>query len=195
MKRFVFAGTNAAMAALVLIPLFYLLNKSIHNKNRTAWYCLMAIYLSGVYALVGLPTVGYIRFDANINLVPFAYLFSDLTNSLLNVALFIPLGIGLPLLWKRFRNPVRTVFFGLLVSAAIEFLQLFTLRATDINDLMTNTLGTLIGWIIGRILSCFLHIPGNSGRKRDVYQIIGIAFSVMFFLQPVIEMLTWRLFS
>lgn len=194
MKRFLFAGTNAAMAAIVLIPLFFFLNKNIRNKQRTVWYCLMAIYLSGVYALAGLPTVGYIRFDPNINLVPFAYLFSDFTNSFLNVLLFVPLGILLPLLWKRFKNPLRTVFFGLLVSAAIEFLQLFTLRATDINDLMTNTSGALMGWIIGRIAVCFYSVPGSSERKRDVYQVIGIAFSVMFFLQPVIENLVWRIF-
>ena len=109
MKRFLFAGTNAAMAAIVLIPLLFFLNKNIRNKQRTVWYCLMAIYLSGVYALAGLPTVGYIRFDPNINLVPFAYLFSDFTNSFLNVLLFVPLGILLPLLWKRFKNPLRTV--------------------------------------------------------------------------------------
>lgn len=195
MKRFLFAGTNAAMAAIVLIPLLFFLNKNIRNKQRTVWYCLMAIYLSGVYALAGLPTVGYIRFDPNINLVPFAYLFSDFTNSFLNVLLFVPLGILLPLLWKRFKNPLRTVFFGLLVSAAIEFLQLFTLRATDINDLMTNTSGALMGWIIGRIAVCFYSVPGSSERKRDVYQVIGIAFSVMFFLQPVIENLVWRIFA
>ena len=104
--------------------------------------------------------------------------------------LFVPLGIFLPLLWKRFKNPFRTVFFGLLVSAAIEFLQLFTLRATDINDLMTNTSGALMGWIIGRIAVCFYSVPGSSERKRDVYQVIGIAFSVMFFLQISQDVLT-----
>ena len=195
MRRFVFIGTNAAMAAVVLIPLFFLLNKSIRNPKRTAWYCLMAVYLSGVYAVVGLPTVGYIRFSPNINLEPFAYMFSDFTNSLLNVLLFVPLGILLPLLWTRFKNPFRTVLFGLCVSVVIESLQMFTYRATDINDLMTNTLGSLIGWCIGRILLCFLRIPCDNSRKRDVYGIFGIAFGVMFFLQPVIEKLIWRLFA
>ena len=194
MRRFVFIGTNAAMAAVVLIPLFFLLNKSIRNPKRSAWYCLMAVYLSGVYAVVGLPNVGFIRFAPNINLEPFAYMFSDFTNSFLNVILFVPLGALLPVLWRRFKNPFRTVLFGLLVSLGIEVLQLFTFRATDINDLMTNTLGALIGWIMGRIAVCFLHIPGDSERKQDVYQFIGIALGVMFFLQPVIEMLTWRLF-
>lgn len=195
MKRFLFIGTNAAMAAIVLIPVFYLLNQSVRNPKRSIWYCLTAVYLSGVYAVVDLPTVGYVRFAPNINLEPFAYMFSDFTNSFLNVLLFVPLGILLPLLWKRFKNPFRTVLFGLFVSAVIEFLQLFTYRATDINDLITNTLGTLIGWCLGRISLLFLHIPGCSERKRDVYMIIGIAFSVMFFLQPVIDILTWRLFQ
>lgn len=195
MKRFLFIGTNAAIAAVVLIPLFFLLNRSVQNTKRSVWYCLMAVYLSGVYAVVGLPTITYIRFAPNINLEPFAYMFSDFTNSFLNVLLFVPLGILLPLLWKRFKNPFRTVLFGLLVSAAIEFLQLFTYRATDVNDLMTNTLGALIGWCIGRILLCFVHIPGHDHRKRDVYTVFGIAFSVMFLLQPVIEKLTWRLFA
>ena len=194
MKRFLFAGTNAAMAALVLIPLFFFLNRTIRNKQRTAWYCLTAIYLSGVYAVVGVPTIGFIRFAPNINLEPFAYMFSDFTNSFLNVILFVPLGFLLPLLWSRFKNPLRATLFGLLFSVGIEVLQLFTLRATDINDLMTNTLGAFVGWIIGRIAVNFLHIPGEPGRKRDIYQIIAIAFGVMFFLQPVIEMLTWRLF-
>lgn len=194
MKRFLFIGTNAALAAIVLIPLFFLLNKSVRNTKRSIWYCFTAIYLSGVYAVVGLPTVGYIHFAPNINLEPFAYMFSDFTNSLLNVVLFVPLGILLPLLWKRFKNPFRTVLFGLCVSAAIEFLQLFTYRATDINDLITNTFGALIGWCIGRILLYFLHIPGNNQKKRDVYTIFGIAFSVMFLLQPVIENLIWYFF-
>lgn len=195
MNRFFFVGIHAALAAVVLIPLFYLLNKSVRNPKRSAWYCLMAVYLSGVYAVVGLPTVGYIRFSPNINLEPFAYMFSDFTNSFLNVLLFIPLGVLLPLLWKRFKNPLRAVLFGLLVSAGIEFLQLFTYRATDINDLITNTLGTLVGWCIGRILVIFFPVPGESDKKRDVYVIFCIAFSVMFFLQPLIERLTWRLFA
>ena len=195
MKRFLFAGTNAAMAAIVLIPVFFLLNKSVRNPKRSVWYCLMSIYLSGVYAVVGLPTIGYIRFAPNINLEPFAYMFSDFTNSFLNVLLFVPLGILLPMLWNRFKNPLRTLFFGLLVSVFIEFLQLFTYRATDINDLMTNTLGTLFGWCIGRILLCFLKIPGHNSRKRDVYTVFGIAFGVMFFLQPVIEWLTRQFFA
>lgn len=195
MKRFLFIGINAALASIVLIPIFLYLNKSIRNSKRSTWYCLMSVYLSGVYAVVGLPTVNYIRFAPNINLEPFAYMFSDFANSFLNVLLFVPLGIFLPLLWKRFKNPFRTLFFGLGLSVMIECLQLFTYRATDINDLMTNTLGSFLGWCVGWILSYFLHIPGETQKKRDVYSILGIAFGVMFFLQPVIEILTSRLFT
>ena len=194
MQRFCSIAIHAAFASVALIPLFSLMNQRIRCRHRSTWYCILAIYLSAVFAVAGLPTVGYIRFAPNINLEPFAYMFSDFTNSFLNVLLFVPLGILLPLLWDRFKNPFRTTLFGLLLSVGIEVLQLFTYRATDINDLITNTLGTLIGWIIGRIAVCFLHIPGGPGRKRDIYQIIAIAFGVMFFLQPAIETLTWRLF-
>ena len=155
----------------------------------------MAIYLSGVYAVVGLPAVDYIRFVPTINMQPFMYMFSDFTNSFLNVLLFVPLGVFLPLLWDRFKNPLRALLFGLAISASIEFLQLFTFRVTDINDLITNTFGTLVGWSAGRILRCFVTIPDDSGRKLDVYTLIGISFGVMYFLQPLIEMLTHRMFT
>ena len=194
MQRFFYIGIHAAFVSAVLIPIFFLFQKRIRNGKRTALYCVLAIYLSAVFAVAGLPTVGYIRFDPNINLKPFAYMFSDFTNSFLNVVLFVPLGILLPLLWHRFQNPLRILCFGLMFSVGIEILQLFTSRATDINDLITNTLGALIGWVFGRIAVCFLHIPVESGNKRDVCLIIFLAFGVMFFLQPVIEMLTWRLF-
>lgn len=37
----------------------------------------------------------------------------------------------------------------MLFSAVIEFAQLFMLhRVTDVNDLIMNTLGTIIGWLL-----------------------------------------------
>lgn len=187
MPYFFYIGAHAVLAAIVLIPVFYLWNKSLHCPKQSILYCLMAIYFSVMYAVTGLPTIGHIRFDPHINLEPFAYMFSDYRSSILNVILFLPLGAMLPVLWSRFRNALQTLLFGLLVSLGIEVLQLFTYRATDINDLMTNTFGTLIGWCVGMILLRFMQIPGDPSRKMDVYRILGIAFGIMFFLQPIVE--------
>lgn len=147
-------------------------------------YILFAVYLSGVFAVAGLPDIRYVRFDPHYNIVPFAYMFTDLANTVLNVLLFVPMGFFLPALWERFYRFPRAVLFGFFCSMFIESLQLFTRRATDINDLMTNTAGTLLGWILARLI---LHLipswkPGE--QIRDVYWVCGSAFAVMFFLQP-----------
>lgn len=185
MHRIISMCLDAAVSAVVLVPLFLLLNRSyFHNAKRTVCYCLMAVYLSGVFAVVGLPDIRYIRFDLNFNFKPFAYMFSDFTNSFLNVLLFVPLGFLLPVLWENFRKFHWTVLFGFCTSLLIELLQIFTFRATDINDLMTNAFGTVLGWCAGRILLKI--VPGivPSEKTRDVYVVCGVTFGVMFFIQP-----------
>ena len=185
---------DAALAAVVLVPLFLLLDRSyFHNKKRTACYCILAVYLSGMFAVVGLPDIRYIRFAPNYNFVPFRYMFSDFTNSFLNVLLFLPLGFFLPVLWKRFKKLGWTVLFGLCTSVLIEVLQIFTFRATDINDLMTNTFGTLLGWCIGRLLLRFLPAIVPSEKTKDVYAVCGVTFGVMFFLHPFLAELVWQI--
>ena len=176
---------DAAIAAIILIPVFIVLNRHFfRNRKRTVCYTLFAVYLCGMFAVVGLPDIRYVRFDPNYNLTPFAYMFSDSTNSLLNVLLFVPMGLCLPLFWIPCSILVRTLFIGFSVSLLIEVLQIFTYRASDINDLMTNTFGTLIGWAIARLLlRCFPSISPH-GKTVEFYVVGLTAFVVMFFLQP-----------
>lgn len=195
MHRILSMCLDAAIAALALAPFFlYLHKRNFHDKAKTVGYFLLAVYLSAMFAVVGLPDIRYIRFDTNMNLVPFLYMFSDYTNSLLNVLLFIPLGMFLPLFWQKFRKFYRTVFFGFCVSLLIEVLQLFTYRATDVNDLMTNTFGAFLGWCIGRLLlRCYPDIvPGEN--TRELYIVCGTTFAVMFFLHPFLADWLWMYF-
>lgn len=71
---------------------------------------------------------------------------------LLNIVLFIPLGVFAYLLWKA---PFRTVLLGAFgISLVIELTQLTGLwgyygcaiRTFDAEDLFNNTLGALLGW-------------------------------------------------
>lgn len=185
MHRILSMCLEAALASMALIPAFALLNrKFFYNTRRTVWYTVLAVYLCGVYAVVGLPDVLYVRFNPHFNFTPFQYMFSDFTNSFLNVLLFVPLGFALPVLWRNFRKFHWTVLFGLCMSLLIEILQIFTYRATDVNDLMTNTLGTVLGWCAGRIaLKLFPGIrPGE--KTNEVYLVCVVSFAVMFFIQP-----------
>ncbi len=90
----------------------------------------------------------------NVNLIPLATLtLEDVKTSILNIIMMLPFGFGLPFITNfRFKKVVIT---GLLLSIAIEFLQFVTgftanttFRVADINDLIWNTVGVAIGYIL-----------------------------------------------
>ncbi len=183
---------DAGIAAILLLPIFLILGKTVfRNWGRTVCYFVLAVYLCEMYALVGLPNAYYIRFDTNINLVPFQHLFSYLWNNLLNVLLFMPLGFLLPVLFRRYQKFYRTALFGLVLSLLIELLQIFTFRATDVNDLMTNTLGCMLGWCIGRLFLKLFPSILPSQRTGDLYITCGVSLAVMFFLHPLLSNIVW----
>lgn len=88
-----------------------------------------------------------------LNLKPFVYLFDypsmkeALLNLIGNTAMFIPLGIVWPAVFPKLDRHAKVIAAGFGVSLCIEVLQLpFFDRATDIDDLILNTAGYLIGY-------------------------------------------------
>lgn len=192
LRQILFASIDMLAAAIPLVPLMVLLNVTrFKNGKRTAVYTVFALYLAAMGALVGLPNVQYVRFGPNVNLVPFRDLGADFRNVCLNMTLFVPLGIFLPCLWRKFRSLWATAFHGLCLSVVIEVLQIFISRASDVNDLMANTLGTAVGYIIGRWLVKTFHISGRT--DRDLPWIYGAVVAVMFFVQPFISNWFWHM--
>lgn len=64
-----------------------------------------------------------------------------------NLLIFCPIGFFLALLWRGNRC-LRGLLAGFCTSFCVEFLQLFVGRATDIDDLILNTLGSLLGGLL-----------------------------------------------
>lgn len=179
---------EALSALLVLTPLFLILNRvRFHSGKRTLLYFLFTSYLAAVYHLTGLPTILFLTFDVNLNLVPTALFTKELVLSLLNVAMFVPLGFFLPLLWKKYRRLKNTLLFGIGATVFIELAQLFTYRATDINDVITNTAGALLGYLLFR-LAHKLRPDGIAPAKErgDLLLILAVTAAGMFFVQPLI---------
>ena len=80
-----------------------------------------------------------------------------------NIILFGPVGFLMPLCWPYWRKLHRTVAFGAGLSLVIELCQLCNVRATVTDDLLLNTLGTVLGYL------CFALLARLSGRmKADV---------------------------
>jgi glycopeptide antibiotics resistance protein len=75
----------------------------------------------------------------------------------LNVIMFIPLGVLLPLLWPRLDAVRGLAACAAGASLAIELIQLVlglilgSRRTVDVNDLIANTAGALLGLLILRL--------------------------------------------
>lgn len=80
-------------------------------------------------------------------------------NVFLNIGLFVPLGILLPLLGKKFRKVFPMLLTGFLSSFAIELSQLIMQKGIcDVDDLFANILGAMLGWgIIMAVLAVAEH--------------------------------------
>ena len=92
-------------------------------------------------------------FPPRINLLPLVYLFDyeirreALINVIGNTAMFIPIGIIWPCVFPQLDNAGKTIAAGIGFSLVIEILQLpFFDRVSDIDDLLLNSAGFLIGY-------------------------------------------------
>lgn len=69
-----------------------------------------------------------------------------------NIGMFVPIGFCVPLLWEKRRAFSWALLCGFGVSFLVEFLQLFSFRTTDVDDLILNTLGACLGWLVFALL-------------------------------------------
>jgi len=137
---------------------------------------LLGVFAAFLIALAGqtiLPSHGWAREPVwtgvserianglSINLIPFhtigAYLsrgnfFLSLINLGGNVVVFLPIGLMPPLLWKKWQRIWKAAGAGFLTSLSIETIQLFIGRSVDIDDVLLNTLGALLGYLLYRVL-------------------------------------------
>jgi glycopeptide antibiotics resistance protein len=93
-----------------------------------------------------------------IHWIPF---YVDAPSFVLNVIMMEPFGVLLPLLWPATGSVRRIALWSLLARAAIELSQLvlgLTLgsrRTVDINDLIANVGGAVVGLLVLRIVAVF----------------------------------------
>ena len=95
-----------------------------------------------------------------MNLVPFESINGVLTHSNFmyslrnivgNILLFVPLGFSFPLRFKV-NKFWKVILLGFFTSCLVEVIQLFTsIRSFDVDDLILNTFGAIIGFILYRL--------------------------------------------
>ena len=66
---------------------------------------------------------------------------------IVNIALFVPLGLAFPFVAKKVTF-LKTLLIGALCSLLIEFLQCFIGRDSSVEDLICNALGAIVGYLL-----------------------------------------------
>ena len=151
---------------------------------RVNWYhevglCLFIMFIAGVASQTVIPkleignaSMGIINgnLSGGINLIP-GMVFVDIyrecfvnhyplyfvINVLGNICLFLPIGFGIPLLWKDV-SAKKVLLIALLSSLFIELCQFPQPRGADIDDLWINVLGAITG--------CAFYIFLNKSQHR-----------------------------
>ncbi|MGG0811289.1 VanZ family protein [Paenibacillus alvei] len=147
------------------------------------WVYVFLFYLALVYMVTGVGNIWVIgKYEtliriSEINLLPFAS--EGITTYILNIILFMPLGFLLPTIWPQFRTIKNVAYTGLFFSLAIELSQLLNHRITDIDDLLMNTLGAIIGYLIYRALFKMIYKRGEI--KPDISSLV-VKYEAVFYL-------------
>ncbi len=85
-----------------------------------------------------------------------------------NFCMLIPLGIYLPLLYKRVKNFFSVTFVAMMVSVSIELMQLASnVRITDIDDVILNTAGASVGFILYFIIDRLVIRPLQTSQQMQ----------------------------
>ena len=71
-----------------------------------------------------------------------------------NVCVFVPFGVFLPMLFKKCQKFIPVLLLSFELSLVIEIVQLVTrVGSFDVDDLLLNTIGGILGYITYRILN------------------------------------------
>lgn len=159
-----------ALVALPFYLVFRLLNwrgkKRRPDPLRECLLCFFVLFMAGLVALVvrpagqggehALTAWDRLRTGQGINLVPFATIrgFFALgwgtpfvVNICANVLMFCPLGFFLPLFWRRMQKGWKVLCAGVLFSVCIETIQIFVGRSVDVDDVILNVAGVMLGYL------------------------------------------------
>jgi glycopeptide antibiotics resistance protein len=135
LRRLLFSLYTVAVLTVTVFPI------RVHRRTRGPWWAVFQLVPGHVPAL------------------SFA----------LNIVMFIPFGVLVPLLWPRAGTVRRIAGWALAASAAIELTQLLlwltlgNYRTVDVNDLIANTAGGVLGLVVLRITTTASR-PGCSPR-------------------------------
>jgi glycopeptide antibiotics resistance protein len=160
----------AILSAIIYLPI-YAVNKKKYGKRpfirHLAIYAWIGVVLSIVYITIFLGGLN-LQFDPRyrfLNLVPFIWIretyemgiMKMIEQLVMNIVMVIPLGFLLPIVFRSLRKWWKTGITIAIFILCIETLQNFIGRSADVDDLIMNTVGGLIGYGIAILCNKIFH--------------------------------------
>ena|SRR5258708_35037712 len=135
--------------------------------------------------------------NRRVNLIPFSEPVIlngkiDFGEMILNVVIFVPLGIYAGILFERWIFG-KKVFLFFLISLMIEGLQfILKVGAFDITDIITNTSGGIIGLMIFKAIEKVFNNNLKAQKFINIIAVIGTALITLLLLLLKMDMLPVR---
>lgn len=149
----------ALLSLLCYLPVWRLRRRRLGRRpflRHLTIYALIGAVLSLLYATI---FIGGFALNVSpgyhlLNLTPFAWVRNPyemgaarmIEQLVMNVLMLVPLGFLLPAVWPGLRGWWKTGLCVLVLVVGIETLQYFIGRSCDVDDVIMNTAGGLIGW-------------------------------------------------
>jgi glycopeptide antibiotics resistance protein len=160
--------------------------------SREIWMILFAAYMIAVISQTVIPpwviginnevTISWPGITHTYNFVPFRSIMDyftvayspyqtfaegleiNMVNLAGNLFMLTPLGLFIPLIWEKKQSMLAVLQIGVLCSIAIEMIQFFIGRTSDIDDIILNTAGIAIGYLLYRLATRSLTLTNASAK-------------------------------
>jgi glycopeptide antibiotics resistance protein len=152
-----------AILAVCYLPIYFIMRKRMPLLRQIAYFlfivCVLVIstatFLDWVIICL-LDGRAIFATEHSLNLIPFRFITEtwdmgvrkQITQTIANILMFLPLGFIFPVAFKKARTFYKTTICMLLFSFLIEFVQYFIGRSADIDDLILNTSGAMLGYFL-----------------------------------------------
>lgn len=180
------------MIALVVFVswrcVYYLTNNDKLVFYHEVIYISFMFYILCLFQIVTAGEINHFNVDG-FNLIPFKELFRYpfgsklfMTNVIGNIALFIPYGFFINYFTKNKRLLVA-ILLGLILSLNIEITQSLIGRIFDIDDVILNVLGVILGFQIYKLLFKFTNNFKHKELFLNIFSfLIIVIYKVLIYL-------------
>ncbi|MGF3225949.1 VanZ family protein [Facklamia sp. P12932] len=200
-KEIIQRSVSGYFFVIPVLILYFLFLKKKDKKQTKAHIILSFIfcyYLIGILTMTGIGKIS--GFSPRFEGIRFNGITSISFEEILNVFLFMPLGLFLPILYKNFSNIKKVASTAFFISLSIELYQMFGRGITSLNDLIANVLGSCLGYVIYKVVisltknnyeKSFFSVEVNTNLEILFYWVV--CFIVMITIQPLVISFLFKL--